>query len=196
MEHSPSRICTWVVMVYLEPKHHKRMAEFIHDASMERRYGGYFALWHFTKRKPWGRLKASLMILVLPWYILGLIIDILALPLLVINIVLNELALMQPDLPTNEADYAIGQWGPWVNVALVLLAALVNQYTLWSRRRKQRAKAIKEAEKQEQSQSLSVFELQGQVEEQTTGVVKPGLAHVPTLQDLGSSRTKGKQPQR
>lgn len=182
-------------MTHLEPKHRERWVNAIHDASMERRYGGYFALWHFTKRKQWGWLKATLILLVLPWYILGLIIDILALPLLVINIVLNELALLKPDLPTNEANYAIGQWGAWVNVALVLLAALINQYTLWSRRRKERAKAAKAAEKQEQP--LSVFEVQDLVEEQTMiGVVKPGLAHVPTLQDLGSSRTKGKQPQR
>ena len=181
-------------MKHLEPKHHQRMVDLIQNASMERKYGGYIALWHFTKRKPWGRLKVVLMTLVLPWYIMGLIIDILSLPLLVINIVLNELALMTPDLPTNEANYAIGQWGPWVNVALVLIAALMNQYTLWSMRRKQRAKAAKEAEKQEQP--LSVFEVQDQIEEQTTGVVKPGLAHVPTLQDLGSSRIKGKQPER
>lgn len=194
MEHSPSRICTWVVMKHLEPKHHERMFTFIHEASMERRYGGYIALWHFAKRKPWGWLKATLMVLVLPWYIMGLIIDILALPLLVINIVLNELALLKPDLPTNEANYAIGQWGPWVNVALVLLAAVINQYTLWSRRRKERAKAAEEAKKQEQSGS--VFEVQAELEDQTTGVVKPSLTHVPTLQDLGSSRHKGKQPQR
>lgn len=182
-------------MRYLEPKHHERMVNAIHDASMERKYGGYITLWHFAMRKRWGWLKAVLIFFTLPWYILGLLVDILALPLLVINIVLNELALLGPDLPTNEANYAIGQWGPWVNVALVLIAAVLNQYTLWSRRRKERAKAAKEAEKQ--GQPLSVFDVQDQVEEQTIiGVVKPGLAHVPTLQDLGSSRTKGKQPQR
>lgn len=194
VEHNPSRTCTWIVMKHLQPKHHERMVRFIHDASMEHRYGGYFALWHFARRIRWSWLKASLLMLGLPWYLMGLIVDILALPLLVINIALNELALLKPSLPTNEANYAIGQWGPWVSSALVVIAAATNQYIIWLRRRKHRVKEAKEASNGDELPP-SVYLVQAELE---TGVLKPSLAHVPTLQDMGSGNGswKGKQPQR
>lgn len=192
VQHSPSRTCTWIVMKYLEPQHHERMVRFIHDASMEHRYGGYFVLWHFAKRTQRSWLKVVLFAFTLPWFILALVIDFLALPLLIINIVLNELALMKPDLPTNEANYAIGQWGPWVSSVLVVLAAAFNQYWLWFRRRKQRAKEVKQAEQAEQTEQ-TVYEVQSELE---TGVVRPSLAHVPTLQNMGEFDVKGKQPDR
>lgn len=191
VEHNPSRTCTWIVMKYLKPQHHERMVRFIHDASMEHRYGGYFALWHFATRSRRSWLKLLLFSFTLPWFLLGLVVDILALPLLIINIVLNELALLKPELPTNEANYAIGQWGPWVSSAMVVMAAAVNQYMLWFYRRKKRAK---EAEKPDEAVSVEiVYHEQGELE---TGVVRPSLAHVPTLQDMGRRDVKGKRPER
>lgn len=191
VEHSPSRTCTWIVMKYLKPQQHERMVRFIHDASMEHRYGGYFALWHFAKRLPWSPLKVILFGFTLPWFLLGLVVDILALPFLIINIVLNELSLLKPDLPTNEANYAIGQWGPWVSTAMVIIAAAINQWMLWIGRRKQRVKELKEAG--QTAPSPAVYEEAGELE---TGVVRPSLVHVPTLQDVGKRDTKGKQRER
>ncbi|ETN37650.1 uncharacterized protein HMPREF1541_07273 [Cyphellophora europaea CBS 101466] len=184
MQHSPSRTCTWIVMKYLQPKHHERLVRFIHDASMEHRYGGYVLLIHFMWRIPWSWLKFCLVSFTLPWFILGVIVDVLALPLLVINITLNEITLLKPDLPTNEANYAIGQWGPWTASVMVVFATFLNQFLLWNMRRKQRAKAAAD-EKKRQKQSENVYEIQERLEEQTTGVVKPGLMHIPTLQDMG-----------
>jgi hypothetical protein len=192
VQHSPSRTCTWIVMKYLEPKHHERMVRFIHDASMEHRYGGYFALWQFARRTRWSWLKICLFGFTIPWFVIALAIDVLALPLLVINIVLNELVLLKPDLPTNEANYAIGQWGPWVSSVLVVFAAAVNQYMIWFQRRKKRAKQAKEVERGKQA-SQTVYEVQSELE---TGVLRPSLAHVPTLQDMGKHIDKGKQPER
>lgn len=53
-------------------------------------------------------------------------------PVLVISvIVMNEVYLLKHGgLPTTENVYAIGQWGPWVGVALTLLAAAIVRYNL------------------------------------------------------------------
>ncbi|KAL2827395.1 hypothetical protein BDW59DRAFT_179154 [Aspergillus cavernicola] len=42
-----------------------------------------------------------------------------------VNIVMNEIRLRT--LPTNEMPFEVGQWSPWVGVALVLLGQLVSQ---------------------------------------------------------------------
>jgi hypothetical protein len=190
MQHTPSRMCTLLVMKYLKPQNNERLVRFIHDASMERSYGGYFVLFSWTWHMRWSRLKVILVTLVIPWYILGLLIDLFALPLLVVNIVLNELSLMKPNLPVNEANYAIGQWGPIVAAAMVVIATIMNRYIIWSKRRKQSAKAAKE---QKFSEDLdSIYEIQAELEEQSSGIVKPGLVHIPTLQDLGIRRDMGR----
>jgi hypothetical protein len=191
MQHTPSRSCTLIVMKYLKPQNNERLVRSIHDASMERSYGGYFVLFSWTWRLRWSRLKVILVTLVIPWYILGLLIDLFALPLLVVNIVLNELSLMKPDLPVNEANYAIGQWGPIVAAAMVVLATIVNQYIVWSKGRK---RSGKNDPAQQSSEGLgSIYEIQAELEEQSSGIVKPGLVHISTLQELGTRRDMGRE---
>ena len=49
--------------------------------------------------------------------------------LIILVIALNECYLLKDGgLPTSENPYAIGQWGPWVGVALALLAAIIVRY--------------------------------------------------------------------
>ena len=179
--HTPSGLCVHIVMKHLNPKHKEELVKHIYNASQSTWYGGYFALFHFMMRIKWSWRKGVIAFIALPWFLLGLLVDLFALPFMVINIVLNELSIMETQIPTNEADYAIGQWGPIVSSVLVVLAAIINRYM----EMRARAKAIKHALEEDAPAAVesSVFEL-GEIEEQSVGVVKPSLAHVQTLQDM------------
>ena len=185
--HSPSGMCTRIVMQYLEPKHHERITRSIFSASEDYVFGGYFSLFHFAHRSRWSARKAVIYFLALPWFAMCFIVDVLALPLMVINIVLNELSINMAGLPVNEANYAIGQWGPLVSSMLVIIAAIINQGMKWHHRRVGTAKMRKEeAEKMNETSGGGVaYELAEEAEGQQMGVVKPGLAHVSTLKDMG-----------
>ena len=188
LDHSPSGICTRIVMKYLNPKHHEEITKLIYNASEEHMFGGYFALFHFVRRSKWSARKAVIYFFTLPWFVMCLIVDIFALPLMVINIVLNELSINKAQLPTNEANCAIGQWGPIVSSILVIIASVLNQSLKWYHRRVKIAKQRKEeAEKMNEVSAqgpAQVFELADGAEGQQIGVVKPGLAHVSTLKDM------------
>lgn len=45
----------------------------------------------------------------------------------VVNIILNEIRLHV--LPVNEMPYEVGQWSPWVSVALVVVAQIINHFS-------------------------------------------------------------------
>ena len=89
-------------------------------------------------------------------------------------------------LPTNEGNYAIGQWGPIVSSALVIIAAIINQASGWYHRRVKAARQRKEEAQKIDAMPVEspTFELADRAEGQQTGVVKPGLAHVSTLKDM------------
>lgn len=184
IEHTPSQLCQRSVMRYLiHPGHHDDMTKVVYKASMESWYGGYFALIGYINRAPWSYKKLAIFAFGLPWLFLSLLLDILCIPLMVTNIILNEVTLVAGHLPTNEANIAIGQWGTIVNSALVVIAACIN-------------KAIEIYEGRKQTRVLDSVLKDGLVvpsdiernmmddEEQVTGVVKPKLAHVQTLQDM------------
>ena len=190
LDHSPSGICTRIVMRSLNPKHHEEITKHIFNASEQHMFGGYFALFHFVRRSKWSVAKVVIYFFTLPWFVLCLVVDICALPLMIVNIVLNELSINRAELPVNEANYAIGQWGPIVSSFLVIIATIINQGQKWYHRRVKIAKERKEeAEKINaipEGGKAQVFELANKVEGQQTGVevVKPGLAHVSTLKDM------------
>jgi hypothetical protein len=193
-EHTPSQACVRVIMSYMiRPGHREEFAKTVYKASMEKWYGGYFALLGYVRRSRWTYKKWLICWLLLPWLFLGLAIDILCLPLMVINIVFNEVTLLEGGYPTNEANIAIGQWGPIVNSVLVLIAALINKgLEVWERRKKAKKldSVIEEivlADTDVESGILKDDADSGQ----EVGVVKPKLAHVQTLQDM---EDLGKRP--
>ncbi|EXJ70278.1 uncharacterized protein A1O5_06346 [Cladophialophora psammophila CBS 110553] len=183
-EHTPSHMCTRLVMSYLiHPGHREQFAKTVYKASMEQWYGGYFALLGYVRRSKWSWRKLALSSFVIPWMLLGLVIDVLCLPLMVCNIVFNELTLLQGGLPTNEANMAIGQWGAIVNSVLVLIAACITKgMEIWDRRKKaKQLDSVVEAVVAVIPEDVE----SGMAEEvQEVGVVKPKLAHVQTLQDM------------
>jgi hypothetical protein len=188
-QHTPSQGCVKLVMSYMiHPSQRGEFARTVYNAGVERWYGGYLALFSYVKRSRWSYKKWLLCFLLIPWLTMGLMIDILCLPLMAINIVFNESRLMQGDLPTNEANKAIGQWGPIVSAVLVLLAALINKgLELWERRKRTKkldsvVESIVVADEDLESGSTKGYAAE---DAQETGVVKPKLAHVQTLQDLG-----------
>ncbi|KIY01486.1 uncharacterized protein Z520_03038 [Fonsecaea multimorphosa CBS 102226] len=183
-EHTPSTLCMKLVMSYLiHPGHREQFTKTVYKASMERWYGGYFALLGYVHRAKWSFRKLGLSSFVIPWLILGLAIDILCLPLMVCNIVMNEVTLLRGGLPTNEASMAIGQWGPIVSSVLVLIAACINKgLEIWERR-----KQTKELDSVTESVVTVVpDDIEGAMAdgEQESGVVKPKLAHVQTLREM------------
>ena len=185
--HTPSQHCMVIVMKLLDPKRSEELIKSIYNVSREVPYGGYIMLWHYIVRGRWSRGMALLRFVAVPWFILGLLVDIFALPMMLVNIVLNEITIMTTRLPTNEADYAIGQWGPWVSSALVIVAAVVNKLLeLRDRAKRAKAEMKDEAAAELESRPQDAFELGpfDAEEGQTMGVVKPKLAHVPTLQDM------------
>ncbi len=190
LDHSPSGICTRIVMKYVDPKHHEEITKHIFNASETHVFGGYFALFHFVRRSKWSARKAVIYFFTLPWFVLCLVVDVCALPLMIINIVLNELSINRAELPVNEANYAIGQWGPIVSSILVIIATLISQSQKWYHRRAKVAKGRKEEAEKINAAPVTgapqAFELADEVEGQQTGVelIKPGLAHVLTLKGM------------
>lgn len=186
LTHTPSGVCTRIVMQHLQPRQHEEILKHIYMAAQNHMFGGYFALFQFTRHSKWSGGKATLCFLALPWFLLCLIVDIFALPMMVINIVLNELSINMAQLPTNEANFAIGQWGPIVSSILVIIASIINQALAWHHQRRRVAEQRKqEAEKMNMQPDIApTFELAETMEGQQMGVVKPGLAHVTTLKDM------------
>lgn len=184
-EHTPSQACTRLVMSYLiHPGHRDQFTKTVYKASMDRWYGGYLALVGYVHRTKFTWKKFFLCSLGIPWLFLSLIIDILCLPLMVCNIVLNEVSLLSGDLPTNEANMAIGQWGPIVNSMLVVIAACINKaLEMYEQRR--RTKELDSIVEEVATVSPDVERgMMAGDSEQEIGVVKPKLAHVQTLQDM------------
>ncbi|KIX06394.1 uncharacterized protein Z518_04370 [Rhinocladiella mackenziei CBS 650.93] len=191
IEHSPSQMCLRGVMAHLiHPRYREDMTKAVYKASMESWYGGYFVLIGYFKRAQWTYKKFLVLALGVPWMFLSLLIDILCLPLMVVNIVLNEITLLSGNLPVNEPDVAIGQWGPIVNSLLVVIATCINKALEIYERRKS-AKALKETVEEVITVSPDV-ERGVMKDEQEIGVVKPKLAHVQTLQDVDDIMTRPK----
>lgn len=195
--HTPSQGCTYLVMKFLDPKHNDNLVRTIYNASHETWYGGYIALLTYIFRAKWSLRILFIYVLLIPWLTLGLLVDIFSLPMLVINIVLNEIMIMATDLPTNEANYAIGQWGPIVSSVLVVIAAVYNRVIEEYERRKHLRKQMAQTQRPSVASSVTVVDF-GEVElgntaEQTTGIVKPNLAHVETLRDLSDYDKRSKQ---
>lgn len=180
-EHSPSQVWTRRVMGYLNPKHHEEITKSIYKAASETWYGGYFALFTFTRREQWSVRKCLLSFLALPWTALGLAIDLLCIPLLITNIFLNELHILGARLPTIEPPFAIGQWGPIVSALLIVFAAMINK-GLEIREARQNADDIP----RDYGHVIvpARQDLEGQ-EEQTSGVVLRNLGRQETLKDMG-----------
>lgn len=183
VNHTPSYACTLLVMRYLiRPGQREEFTKTVYKTSMAQWYGGYFALLGFVKRSRWGFRKLILSTFSIPWLMLGFLIDVLCLPLMVCNIVLNEISLLSGNLPTNEANVAIGQWGPFVSSMLVVIAAIINKGLEMQEARK--------LAKEKNGLTEEVGMVPPDVErammdsEQELGVVKPKLAHVQTLQDM------------
>lgn len=181
-EHNPSQLCQRAVMKYLiHPGHKETLTKTVYNASSNGWYGGYFALLTFIKRTRWTIKKTLICSLALPWLFLAFLVDLFCLPMMVANVILNEITLLHGDLPVNEANIAIGQWGPVVNSLLVVIAACMSKF-IEMRQKSRQAKVLELP--QGPAQIVPPDLEQGFMEEQVTGVVKPKLAHVQTLQDM------------
>jgi hypothetical protein len=184
-EHSPSQLLTRFVMSKLDPKHHEEIVRNIYNVSQEQWYGGYIALYTYTRRTHWTWLKFWTCGVILPWFVLTMLVDMFCIPLFIINVVLNELTLLRSGIPTNEANKAIGQWGTIVSSMLVVIAACVNKSMEEWEKRKQRKKQPRNLDEE----TITVVgagegEVEvGQINGQSIGVVKPKMAHVQTLRD-------------
>lgn len=179
LEHTPSVMCSRYVMSRLiRPQYPERLTQVIYKASMETWYGGYFALLGYIRRVKWSWMKLWWATILVPWLAISFLIDVTCLPLMVANIVLNEITILSGNLPTNEANVAIGQWGPVVASALVVIAAFMNK-GLEIRETRQKIKELEGASEDFVPVSDNVDDGQ-----QTTGVEKPKLVHVQTLQDM------------
>jgi len=179
-EHSPSQIYTRMVMSYLDPKHHAEITKSIYTAASERRYGGYFALFSYVHRAKWSVRKCVLSFLAVPWFALALALDLLCIPLMIINIVLNEINLVGSHLPTTEAPFAIGQWGPIVGSLLVVIAAIINR-GLEIRESRKNARDIP----REDNHGLSVMQQDPEaLEGQINGIIPRSIGRHETLKDM------------
>jgi hypothetical protein len=181
-EHSPSQLYTRLVMTYLNPKHHEEITKSIYKAASESWYGGYFALFHYIHRERWSGRKCLLSFLALPWFALGLLLDLLCIPLLLTNVILNEISLIASHLPTNEAPYAIGQWGPVVSSLLVVIAAIINKGLEIRESRKNAADIPRE--EPNVNMEIQLKQDPGELEGQTSGVVIRSIGRQETLQDM------------
>ncbi|KAJ9608984.1 hypothetical protein H2200_006755 [Cladophialophora chaetospira] len=194
--HTPSYGCVRLVMSYLiHPGHREEFTKTVYKASMERWYGGYLALFGYVKRSRWTYKKWLLCWLLIPWLVMGLLVDILCLPLMVINIVFNEMTLLEGGYPTNEANIAIGQWGPIVNSLLVVIAACINRgLDIWDRRKKVKKldSVVDEIVIGDTDIESGMLKSDGD-SGQEVGVVKPKLAHVQTLQDMEELERRSKR---
>jgi hypothetical protein len=190
-EHNPSQMCQRAVMKYLiHPGHKETLTKTVYNASSNGWYGGYFALLTYIGRTKWTIRKTLICSFLLPWLFLAFLIDLFCLPMMVANIILNEITLLHGDLPVNETNNAVGQWGPVVNSLLVVIAACMGKLI----EMRQNLKKSKVLEEPEGTATMVPPDLeQGFMEEQVTGVVKPKLAHVQTLQDMGDLMMKPKR---
>lgn len=199
-EHTPSVLCTRLVMKYLlrdvPGKQAGELTKVVYKASMESWYGGYFVFLGYIRRIRWCWVKFRWASMLLPWLVLSFAIDVLCLPLMVANIVLNELALLSGGYPVNEANMAIGQWGPVVSSLLVVFAACVNKGLEWWEERKARRKESKESGRDEGEVAMEEVSVvagkgadrDGDEDGQVWGVVKPKMVHVQTLEDMEDLR--------
>ncbi|KAK4947989.1 hypothetical protein LTR10_013042 [Elasticomyces elasticus] len=180
-EHTPSVMCLRYIMSRLiQPRYPDKLTNVVYKASMETWYGGYFALLGYIRRVKWSWMKFWWASFLIPWLTISFLIDVTCLPLMITNIVLNEVTLLAGNLPTNESSMAIGQWGPVVAAALVVIAACINK-GLEMRERRQKLKELEAHGASEESASVpDGTDNDGQ----TTGVVMPKLAHVQTLLDM------------
>ena len=196
LQHTPSQGCVRIVMSYLiHPGHQEEFTKTVYKASMEKWYGGYFALLGYVNRARWSYRKLLLCWLLIPYLLLALVIDILCLPLMICNIIVNEITLLEGRLPTNEANMAIGQWDTIVNSALVLIAACINKgLEIWERRKKAKVlePVITETGSTVDPDVESAILKSAGDEVQEVGVVKPRLGHVQTLQDMEDLMTRPK----
>ncbi|KAL6244806.1 hypothetical protein RBB50_008334 [Rhinocladiella similis] len=208
-EHTPSVLCTRLVMKHLLTDIPGRQAgeltKIVYKASMESWYGGYFVFVGYIRRIRWCWVKVRWASVLLPWLVLSLAIDVLCLPLMVANIVLNELTLLSGGFPVNEANMAIGQWGPVISSLLVVFAACVNKGLEWWEERKRRRKECRRRERAEGEVVVVVEEEEVRVvagkdgdgdggedeDGQVLGVVKPKMVHVQTLEDMEDLRRPG-----
>lgn len=185
--HTPSHGCVRFVMSYLiHPGHRDEFTKTVYNAGMDNWYGGYFVLFGYVHRIRWSWKKWAIYSFLIPWLMMGLAIDILCLPLMVLNIVFNELTLLEGGYPTNEANIAIGQWGPIVNSLLVVIAACINKgLEIWERKKKVKKldSVIEEVAIVNSDIESGILKRPGE-DVQEIGVVKPKLAHVQTLQDM------------
>ncbi len=192
LEHTPSIMCQRYVMAYLPRDgngyRQEEMTKVVYKASMESWYGGYFVLLGYVRRVRWSWIKLLWASLLLPWLMLSFAIDVLCLPLMVTNIVLNEVTLLSGGFPVNEADVAIGQWGPVVSACLVVIAACVNKGLEWWELRQKRRRESRIGDGVGEVEEVRIDSGEKREEEagdgQTIGVVKPKLAHVQTLRDM------------
>lgn len=192
-EHNPSQLCQRAVMKYLiHPGHKEHLTKTVYNASADGWYGGYFALFSFLGRSKWTITKTLVCSFVIPWLFLAFLIDVFCLPMMVANIILNEITLMQGDIPVNESNNNVGQWGPMVNSLLVVIAACIGK-VIEMRQNSQKAKVLQLEQSNGTVTEIPSDVEQGFMEEQVTGVVKPKLAHVQTLQDMDDwmKRPKG-----
>lgn len=190
-KHNPSQLCQRVVMKYLiHPGHKESLTKTVYNASADGWYGGYFALLNYLWRTKWTFWKTVICTFTLPWMFLTLLIDVFCLPMMAANIILNEITLLQGDLPVNETNNAIGQWGPIVNSLLVVIAACISKLI----EMRQKSKAVKDLEQPQGIVSMVAPDVErGFMDGQETGVVKPKLAHVQTLQDVDDWVNKPKR---
>ncbi|EHY58366.1 hypothetical protein HRR83_007268 [Exophiala dermatitidis] len=195
--HTPSMLCQRIVLSYLiHPGQREEMAKTVYNASMERWYGGYFALLGYVGRIHWDWKKFCLCSIVIPYLCLSLIVDALCLPLMVANIVVNEITLLSNNMPVNESNRAVGQWSPIVNSMLVVIAACINRLLELYERRQRTKKLLGSVLEggdltyQQSDPSEEQANFSGK-DGQRTGVTKPSPIHVHTLKDMEDWR---KQP--
>lgn len=181
-KHNPSQLCQRAVMKYLiHPGHADSLTKTVYNASADRWYGGYFALLSYIWRSTWTFKKTVICSITLPWLFFAFLIDVFCLPMMVANIILNEITLLQGGLPVNETNNAVGQWGPVVNSLLVVIAACMSKFI----EMRQQSKAIKDLEQPHGAVSMVAPDGEHDfMDGQETGVVKPRLAHIQTLQDM------------
>ncbi|KEF58331.1 uncharacterized protein A1O9_06257 [Exophiala aquamarina CBS 119918] len=183
-QHNPSQLCQRAVMKYLiHPGHKDQLTKTVYHASSDGWYGGYFALLSYLGRTEWTVKKTLICSITVPWLFLTFLIDVFCLPMMVTNIILNEITLLQGDIPTNESNINVGQWGAVVNSLLVVIAACMGKL-IEMRQNSQKAKVLRLEQPHGTVTEVPSDLEQGFLEEQVTGVVKPKLAHVPTLQDM------------
>ncbi|RMZ88151.1 hypothetical protein DV736_g4618, partial [Chaetothyriales sp. CBS 134916] len=193
---TPSQMCVQVVMKYLLTDQNDDRVKSIYNAAQEVPYGGYVLFFHYFRKARWSRQKAVVYLFALPMLTLGLLVDLCALPLMVVNIVLNEIVIMSAPLPANEASYAIGQWGPWVSAALVLIAAVMSRVLNARECAKEARLQAREDSSSHELEPVYAVDVEA-VHTQTVGVIKPKLAHVPTLPlALADLEALGPRPRR